>query len=285
MKCRMPVQLNPKSVFIGVHLWFKNNSLRAVSVVLGAVLVLASLACRSPRNSLAEWMPSPNFNARRPQLIVIHHTAGKSFDYSLKQLKTHNDGGPVSAHYLIGRNGRIAQLVSDDDRAWHAGTGTWGPYRDINSISIGIELDNNGSEPFSSPQIDALLILLEDLTSRFRIPRTQVVGHADVEPVLKADPSGYFPWKRLAEHGFGLWPDEQLQEAPAGFDPFQAMVLMGYSIKDKGATIRAFRLHYRGDKETILDEMDLRILFNLQGKIYRNASAGNPLASTQKGGK
>ncbi len=256
---------------------------RVVTGLLGTLLVLTPVACRSPRNSLAEWMPSPNFNARRPQLVVIHHTAGASFEYSLKQLKTHNDGGPVSAHYLIGRNGRIAQLVSDDDRAWHAGTGTWGAYRDINSISIGIELDNNGAEPFSSPQIDALLILLEDLTSRFRIPRTQVVGHADVEPVFKADPSGFFPWKRLAEHGFGLWPDENLQEAPAGFDPFQALVLMGYSLKDKGATLRAFRLHYRGDRGTVLDEMDLRILFNLQGKIYRNASAGDPLSSVQKG--
>jgi len=224
-------------------------------------------------------MPSPNFNARRPQLVVIHHTAGKSFDYSLKQLKTHNDSGPVSAHYLIGRNGRIAQLVSDDDRAWHAGTGTWGPYRDINALSIGIELDNNGSEPFSSPQIDSLLTLLEDITRRHRIPRAQVVGHADVEPVLKEDPSGHFPWKRLAERGFGLWPDDMLPEPPVGFDPFQALMLLGYSLKNKSATIRAFRLHYRGDKGTTLDEMDLRILFNLQGKIYRNASSSEPVPS------
>jgi N-acetylmuramoyl-L-alanine amidase len=244
--------------------------------IFGAVLLLTPLACRAPRNSLAEWMPSPNFNARRPQLVVIHHTAGKSFDYSLKQLKTHNDGGPVSAHYLIGRDGRIAQLVSDDHRAWHAGTGTWGPYRDINSLSIGIELDNNGLEPFASPQIDALLTLLEDLTSRFRIPRTQVVGHADVEPVLKEDPSGLFPWKRVAERGFGLWPDEVLPDPPTGFDPFQALAFLGYSLKDKGATTRAFRLHYRGDKATSLDEMDLRILFNLQMKTFQRASPGEP---------
>ncbi len=247
--------------------------------ILGAALLLASLACRSPRNSLAEWMPSPNFNARRPQLIVIHHTAGTSFDYSLKQLKTHNDSGPVSAHYLIGRDGRMAQLVSDDGRAWHAGTGTWGPYRDVNSLSIGIELDNNGSEPFPPVQIDALLTLLEDLTRRFPIPRTQVVGHADVEPILKEDPSGFFPWKRLAEHGFGLWPDEVLPEAPPGFEPFQALVLMGYNLKNKNATIRAFRLHYRGDRENVLDDRDLRILFNLQGKIIRMASAGESAPS------
>ncbi len=250
--------------------------------ILGATLLLTPLACRAPRNNLAEWIPSPNFNARRPQLIIIHHTAGTSFEYSLKQLKTHNDSGPVSAHYLISRNGRMAQLVSDDDRAWHAGTGTWGPYRDINSLSIGIELDNNGSEPFPPAQMDALITLLEDITRRFHIPRTQVVGHADVEPILKADPSGYFPWKQLADRGFGLWPDEVLPEAPPGFDPVQALVLMGYNLKDKNATIRAFRLHYRGDREKVLDERDLRILFNLQGKIFRMASSGEPAPSVPR---
>jgi N-acetylmuramoyl-L-alanine amidase len=221
-------------------------------------------------------MPSPNFNARRPQLVVLHHTAGNSFEEALKILQTRNDGGPVSAHYLIGRDGRIAQLVADDHRAWHAGTGTWGPYRDINSLSIGIELDNNGAEPFPSAQVDSLLTLLEDLTHRFRIPRTNVVGHADVEPVLKEDPSGFFPWQRLAARGFGLWPDESLADPPAGFDPFQALVLLGYNLKDRNATLRAFRLHYRGDKGTQLDETDLRILFNLQSKTYRMASPGDP---------
>ena len=254
----------------------RRRDLKPVQGLLGMLLILAPLACRAPRNPLAEWKPSPNFNARRPQLVVLHHTAGNSFEGALKILQTRNDGGPVSSHYLIGRDGRIAQLVADDHRAWHAGTGAWGPYRDLNSLSIGIELDNNGSEPFPQAQVDSLLVLLEDLTRRFRIPRTQVVGHADVEPVLKEDPSGYFPWKRLAERGFGLWPDEALQDIPAGFDPFQALVQLGYNLKDKDATIRAFRLHYRGDKATALDGMDLKILFNLQGKAYRLSAPGDP---------
>jgi N-acetylmuramoyl-L-alanine amidase len=230
---------------------------------IGALLLLATAACRAPRNPLAEWLPSPNFNARRPQLVILHHTAGNTFEGALKMLQTHNDRGPVSSHYLIGRDGRIAQLVSEDHRAWHAGTGTWGPYRDINSLSVGIELDNNGSEPFPIVQIDALLRLLEDVTRRHRIPRTQVIGHADVEPVLKNDPSGFFPWQRLAERGFGIWPDPDPPEPPEGFDPDRALLSIGYSLKDRAATVRAFRRHFRGAAGDGLDPMDLRILHNL----------------------
>lgn len=245
---------------------------RLVPLILGSILLMAHLACQPPRNNLAEWMPSPNFNARRPQLIIIHHTAGNTFEGALKLLQTHNDGGPVSAHYLIGRDGRLAQLVSEDHRAWHAGTGRWGPYRDMNSLSIGIELDNNGTEPFPPAQTDVLLTLLEDITRRHRIPRAQVVGHADVEPVLKNDPSSHFPWKLLAERGFGLWPDDGLVDPPAGFDPDLALVLLGYNLKDRAATIRAFRRHYRAETGDALDEADLRILFNLQMKTIKAAN-------------
>lgn len=242
--------------------------------ILGLVLLLGVTACRPPRNPLAEWLPSPNFNARRPQLVVLHHTAGNTFDGALKMLQTRNDRGPVSSHYLIGRDGRIAQLVSEDHRAWHAGTGTWGPYRDINSLSIGIELDNNGAEPFPKAQIDALLVILEDVTRRHRIPRTQVIGHADVEPVLKNDPSRLFPWKRLAESGFGLWPDESLVEPPTGFDPDQALMAIGYNFKDRAATVRAFRLHFRSEPGDVLDGTDLCILHNLHLKVLK---AGRPM--------
>ena len=232
-----------------------------------ALALLLATACQAPRNALAAWEPSPNFNARRPQLVVIHHTAETTFEGALRILQTQNSGGPVSSHYLIGRDGRLAQLVSDDHRAYHAGGGTWGPFRDLNSISIGIELDNNGYEPFAQPQIDALLLLLEDLTRRFSIPRTNVTGHADVDPVRKQDPNGAFPWKLLAERGYGLWPDEALVDPPAGFDPWLALKVIGYSLKDPAATVRAFHLHYKGTREpAVLDDLDARILWNLQAK-------------------
>jgi len=238
-----------------------------------AALLLGGLACHPPRNPMAEWLPSPNHNARRPQLIVIHHTAEKSFDISLKVLQTQNSGGPVSSHYLIGRDGRLAQLVSEDHRAYHAGGGTWGPYRDLNSLSIGIELDNTGFEPFADAQIDRLLLLLEDITKRFNIPRTQVVAHADVDPIRKQDPSGFFPWQRLADKGFGLWPDPVLADPPPAFDGWEALRLIGYSLKDPAATLRAFHLHYHHTETTDLDEQDRRILFNLQTKVLAEGKA------------
>lgn len=231
-----------------------------------AGLLLMAAGCRAPRNPLAEWLPSPNFNARRPQLVVLHHTAEATFEGALSCLKTSNSSGPASAHYLIGRDGRTAQLVSEDFRAWHAGGGSWGPYRDLNSLSIGIELDNNGSEPFPEVQIKALIVLLKDITGRYHIPPNLVVGHADVDPARKVDPSTFFPWRTLAEQGLGLWPDEWLEEPPASFDAWRALRHVGYSLQDEPATLRVFHIHYRGTPMGDLDAMDRRILFNLERK-------------------
>ncbi|WP_306600835.1 N-acetylmuramoyl-L-alanine amidase [Geothrix sp. 21YS21S-2] len=241
--------------------------MRAPGIALGALLLLCAGCHHAPRNPLAQWSPSPNFNARRPQMVIIHHTACNTFDEALKVLQTANSGGPVSSHYLIGRDGRLAQLVSDDHRAWHAGGGgTWGASRDINSLSIGIELDNNGFEPFAQPQIDKLLVLLDDLVRRYDIPRTQIIAHADVDPVRKHDPNAAFPWKLLAEKGFGLWPDAELPEPPADFNPWAALRILGYSLKNPAATLGAFHLHYRATEAGELDGLDRRILFNLQSR-------------------
>jgi N-acetylmuramoyl-L-alanine amidase len=240
-------------------------------LALGVALLLTVSACHPPRNGLAEWFPSPNHNARRPQLVIIHHTVEPTFEGSLKVLQTENSGGPVSSHYLIGQDGRLAQLVSDDHRAYHAGGGTWGPYRDINSISIGIELVNNGYESFTEPQVEVLLKLLDDLTRRFNIPRTQILGHADVDPIRKQDPNSSFPWKLLAERGFGLWPDAAMADVPTDFDPWMALKLIGYSLKDPAATLRAFHLHYHNTGSAELDDLDRQILFNLQMKLLQDA--------------
>ena len=67
----------------------------------------------------------------------------------------------VSAHYLIGADGTLWQLVDEARRAWHAGAGIWGGIEDVNSRSIGIELSNIGTAPFAAPLMDAL----EDLVS------------------------------------------------------------------------------------------------------------------------
>jgi N-acetylmuramoyl-L-alanine amidase len=183
---------------------------------------------------------------------------------ALRVLHTQNRQGRVSAHYLIANNGKLYQLVEDNQRAWHAGVGSWQGISDINSISIGIELDNNGSEPFEERQILSLIRLLDDLCTRFNIPRNAIIGHADLAPARKVDPSRYFPWQRLAQAGFGQWYGENLADAPENFDPVQALKTLGYDTSDLPAAVRAFHRHYRGIETDVMDKEDGKILFNLQ---------------------
>ncbi len=233
-------------------------------------LMLALLSACAPapvRNPLAQWVPSPNFDQRRPVLIVLHFTDEHSAEQALQTLRTANSGGPVSSHYLIGNDGRTYQLVADDQRAWHAGAGRWGTITDLNSASIGIELDNDGNSPFTQPQIDSLLRLLADLTDRLRIPRTQIIGHEDLAPGRKDDPGPHFPWQRLADAGFGLWPQGVLADPPPGFDPWMALGLIGYPLDDRAATVHSFHHHFRGMEGNELDAQDLRVLYALSRQL------------------
>ncbi|MDQ7996544.1 MAG: N-acetylmuramoyl-L-alanine amidase [Luteibacter sp.] len=244
--------------------------LRAAS---GALLALLLTACASApaiapqRSPLAHWTPSPNFNARKPQLIVLHHTSIGDASAALRVLRTRNSEGPVSAHYLVEMDGRIDQLVDDGNRAWHAGAARWGDMTDLNSSSIGIEIDNDGVSPFTEPQIQALINLLADLTSRLGIPRQAVVGHGDIAPGRKNDPSARFPWATLSRYGFGLWPDAALLPAPAGFDSLAAMRLVGYDVSNPRSAIIAFHRHYRAMETDALDVTDAAILYSLQRKL------------------
>ena len=241
---------------------FRSPASFCLTVLLAAAL-LSGCGHMPQRNPLARWTPSPNQDLRRPILIVLHYTDQKSVQQSLRTLRTRNSGGPVSAHYLIGEDGTRYQLVSDERRAWHAGVGRWGTITDINSASIGIELANDGHSPFAEPQIQSLLVLLNDLCTRLRIPRTQIVGHQDFAPTRKNDPGPLFPWRRLAQAGFGLWPAANAPPPPSGFDPWVALRAIGYPLDNRAATVRAFHNHFRGQNGTDLDAEDLRILHAL----------------------
>jgi len=153
--------------------------------------------------------PSPNFGPRRdgllPSLVVIHFTGMAAMEEALDRLCAPEY--EVSAHYLIARDGRLFQLVEEQQRAWHAGHGSWGGAADINSRSIGIELDNTGATPFSAPLMDRLEALLETLLARWKIPAQGVIGHQDFAPTRKWDPGPRFDWQRLARTGLAVWPD------------------------------------------------------------------------------
>ena len=149
------------------------------------------------------WHPSPNFGERRdgltPSLIVLHYTAMDSAQAALERLC--DPAFEVSAHYLIGGDGTLWQMVREQHRAWHAGAGEWYGRTDINSRSIGIELDNTGAHPFSEPQLAALDSLLREIMNRWSIAPAGVIGHSDMAPGRKSDPGSRFPWQRLEQQG------------------------------------------------------------------------------------
>ena len=143
--------------------------------------------------------PSPNFGARRdgltPEFIVLHYTAMASATAAIHRLC--DPQAEVSAHYVISRQGAVTQLVEDDMRAWHAGAGSWRGLDDLNSRSIGIELDNAGTHPFAEPQMQALEELLVRVMARWQIGPEGVIGHSDLAPGRKIDPGPHFDWARL----------------------------------------------------------------------------------------
>ena len=149
------------------------------------------------------WHPSPNFGARRgtarPELVVLHYTAMNSAEAALERLC--DPAFEVSAHYLIAADGRIWQMVEEDHRAWHAGAGDWQGRADVNSRSIGIELDNSGHVPFSNPLMTALESLIGQVLLRHDISPDGVIGHSDLAPGRKIDPGPKFDWARLARQG------------------------------------------------------------------------------------
>ena len=235
-------------------------------LVLLATALLAGCATSTDiRSPLATWVPSPNHNVRSPVIIVLHHTDQDNVQQSLHTLRTANSGGRVSSHYLVGSDGHIYQLVADNLRAWHAGGGRWGSITDLNSASIGIEIDNDGNSPFAPDQIAALIRLLTDLCTRLDITRSQIIAHADLAPARKQDPSRYFPWQQLAEAGFGVWPRASDGPAPEGFDPWLGLQAFGYALDDRAATVGAFHRRFRGrdDLPPTLDAEDARILHSL----------------------
>lgn len=168
------------------------------------------------------WVGTTNFNLRKPNYVILHHTAQDSTAQTLKTFTLPRT--QVSAHYVIGRDGRVYHLLNDYLRAWHGGVAKWGNTTDINSCSIGIELDNNGTGPFAEPQVASLLQVLAGLKKTYGIPAANFIGHADIAPARKTDPSAFFPWKRLADHGFGLWYDAGFLPSPTAPDSTLALV-------------------------------------------------------------
>ena len=199
-------------------------------------------------------LPSPNWDERAlPVTMVVLHYTEMEREAALRRLS--DPEAKVSAHYFISEAGEVVRLVDEDKRAWHAGASYWRGHRDVNSASVGIELDNpghaNGYREFPDVQIDALLPLLADIVRRHDIPRANVVGHSDVAPARKVDPGELFPWSRLAECRLCLSRPAKLELG----DPFPndgsfylALERFGYDVTAGRKAVEAFQRRWRPER-------------------------------------
>lgn len=214
-----------------------------------------------------KWVGTVNFGLRKPSYVIIHHTAQESCEKTLQTFT--QSKSQVSAHYVICKDGTLHHQLNDYLRAWHAGKSRWGNEQDINSASIGIEIDNNGKDTFTLAQMDVLMSLLAHLKKTYSIPAANFIGHSDIAPRRKVDPNVHFPWKQLADSGYGKWwGDTSKTIVSAGFEPKMALRIIGYNISDEAAATEAFRRHFTGvNAPGPLSDAEKKILYSLMEKF------------------
>ena len=148
-----------------------------------------------------------NYDEKKIKFIVLHYTGMQSERASIERLT--NEKSKVSSHYLINRNGKIIKMVDEKNIAWHAGKSKWKNFINLNNQSIGIELVNKGHqfgyENFSKKQISKLVLLCKILIKKYKIKKTNILGHSDIAPLRKMDPGEKFPWEHLSKKKIGYW--------------------------------------------------------------------------------
>jgi N-acetylmuramoyl-L-alanine amidase len=234
--------------------------------------------------------PSPNYNHRRgmttPDMIIIHYTGMKNAQAALERLC--DPDSQVSCHYLIDKQGQIFRLVDDEYRAWHAGIAFWQGRKDINSCSLGIELENTGHdgslEAFPDAQIQSLIQLCKDLQKKYHIPAQAVIGHSDIAPLRKKDPGEMFPWNKLALDNIGIYATMQkirkkgrlrpLNAADFAYETAIALADIGYQVTPKRyftlqhrASLKAFERHFCHDNMPVSGEYLRIMLQKIRKKI------------------
>tara|TARA_B100001964_G_C14162324_1_gene567375 strand:+ start:323 stop:1072 length:750 start_codon:yes stop_codon:yes gene_type:complete len=161
---------------------------------------------------LIETYKSPNFNERieneQLRYLILHYTAMKSCQEALEYMCKKES--KVSAHFLISKKGEIFYLVDLKKRAWHAGKSYWKGLINLNSSSIGIEIDNSGhhifNENYNYLQIQSLCKLVKNIIEEYKIMPENVLGHSDIAPFRKIDPGEKFPWNKLNENKLSYTP-------------------------------------------------------------------------------
>ena len=145
--------------------------------------------------------------------VIIHATKTGNIESPLGWLC--DPKSQASAHFLIGRDGRVIQLVDEADTSWHAGLSTWRGMEyvnpksgnpTVNPCSIGVELVNlnDGKDPYPKAQFDVLVELVSGACIRHGVAIEDVIGHEDVAPGRKTDPGPMFNWTEFRARLYSL---------------------------------------------------------------------------------
>ena len=244
------------------------------------------------------FLPSPNVeprkNALTPSILLLHYTGMDTSEKACHWLCAPES--KVSCHYLVDEQGGIVQMVDEDLRAWHAGESFWRGAEDVNSMSIGVEIQNTGHfgryEAFPEEQMSAVMSLCKDIIARHGIRPERVLAHSDVAPFRKIDPGEKFDWGLLYRNGIGHWVEptevsegETLEVGDTGekVSALQNMLrLYGYGVQVTGVfdaatreVVSAFQRHFRPAKvDGVADKSTVETLFRL--------TAALPLAAHDK---
>jgi len=212
------------------------------------------------RMTAIRQLRSPNCGPRRdnllPRYVVLHYTAMPTAQDAIKRLC--DAEAEVSSHYVICKSGEITQLVSEGLRAWHAGAGEWQGLQDINSRSIGIELDNDGQSPFTDALMNSLTWLLARILAGWDIPPSHVIGHSDLAPGRKFDPGPFFDWPALERTGLAAAGGTTSAPLSADAEQFRKLAqARGYTAcVDDSDLLNAIRLRYRPTASGPLEAAD-----------------------------
>jgi len=218
------------------------------------------------------------YQESRAQVLVIHYTH-QDFPTALKTLTEQR----VSSHYLVRDDPpTIFRLVDENRAAWHAGVSSWRGRTLLNAASIGIEIVyiGQGDDPagpawneYPPAQVDAVVKLVKDIVERHKIAPENVVGHGEIAPQRKIDPGPRFPWKRLAQEGLALWPNEAEVERRRPALEVQLPDVLWFQD-------RLAKHGYAVGQSGVLDAATRRVVMNFQMRYRPARYDGTPDAET-----
>lgn len=145
---------------------------------------------------------SPNVGGKIKdhKFLIAHYTAASTAESAISWMASPES--KVSAHLHLDRNGVFVQQVAFDTVAWHAGSSHWKDYVGINSWSIGIEMQNTGTQEYTEVQIRSFIEVSKLLVKTYGIE--EILGHSDIAPGRKMDPGNLFPMTLIRESVFDV---------------------------------------------------------------------------------